>query len=76
MAQSDRAGSSGGEINKLKRAEFPTNNPHNHPGQIEDKNREIAGLRGHLTTAEARLGGLEGRLAEILKVNKVGFHSF
>ena len=48
----------------------------NHPHQIEDKNREITSLRGHLTTAESRLGGLEGRLAEILKVNKVGLHSF
>ena len=31
-------------------------------GQVEDKSREIERLRGSLGTAEARLGGLEGRL--------------
>ena len=30
-------------------------------GQVEDKSREIERLRGSLGTAEARLGGLEGR---------------
>ena len=29
--------------------------------QVEDKSREIERLRGSLGTAEARLGGLEGR---------------
>ena len=33
-----------------------------HLGQVEDKSREIERLRGSLGTAEARLGGLEGRL--------------
>ena len=31
--------------------------------QVEDKSREIERLRGSLGTAEARLGGLEGRWA-------------
>ena len=33
-----------------------------HLVQVEDKSREIERLRGSLGTAEARLGGLEGRL--------------